>query len=194
MEKRDIDIILEHYAKVFRKESKSTNPVILKFFEEVVGKHSLENILKSIDLAFKDVEDKPKIHPAHLIKILQENLNRVEQFSPSLASSKTLSKTLKDYESRVVWKNLFDKLKIDERKVIDDKELLEIPKDLINFYISAKLANYLYKTLDEGERTKIDNFVQKKINTLNFNCEREKEEAKALLTRYFVKKFYNIPF
>lgn len=197
----EVDKILEHYIKIFKKNSKSINPLVLTFFEEAIQKHPIENILKSIDKTFEELKDKSHIHPAILVKTLQKHLEpekseKKTQSSPTMTEDRTkkMIQIQSDYQSRAVWNNLFSELKINEEEIIDKKELSEIPEDIRNFYISAKVADYLYERLSEEERKKIENMVEKRMKILSLSSQKEKEEAKVLLVRYFVKKFYGIPF
>lgn len=197
----EIDKILEHYIKVFKKNSKSINPLVLTFFEEAIQKHPLENIIKSIDKTFEELKTKSHIHPAILVKTLQKHLepeksDKRPQNSPVVSKNETkkILQIQSDYQSRAVWNNLFIELKINEEEIIDKKELSEIPEDIRNFYISAKVADYLYERLSEEERKNIENIVEKRMKILNLNSKKEKEEAKILLVRHFVKRFYGIPF
>lgn len=200
----DINRVLEHYITVFKADKAGIPPVISRFFEEVLGKYKLEDVLEAINLTYDEFKNKRKLHPLDITKKIEENLEIITNIELGIGKKPeetNQSKEVKDVNTDMleeikplkVWKNPFEKNNT-PKNLIDKNELKTLPEGLADFYISAKLTEHTYNKLSVEEKEKINLYVKQKIKRLKITSKEEKEEAEQLLTRYFTKRFYNIPY
>lgn len=193
-----LDKVVQHYISVFNHDSSSLSPTILNYLNMILDNYSLEDVLHAIDLSFEELKHRKKPHPTQVIKVLQKNLNTVsaakrQKETHQAETHKNKPQVVQDSQLWSVWKSFFDQLSI-PKSLINKKELEKIPSDLRNFYIASIVCEYIYGSMSQEERKKVDRMVEGRLKLINISPEQDVEEIRRLLRIHFIKKIYGIPY
>lgn len=204
----NLDRVVQHYISVFDHDSSGISPAILNYFNMVIEKHSIEDILHAIDLSSEELKHKKKPHPTEVIRILKKNLEIVssiqEQVKPEqpdtcvedksgdvLPENKPLAG--RDSSLWNIWKSFFEEHGI-PKSLINKRELEKIPADLRNFYIAGIVCKYIYSVIPPEEKKKVDMMVENRLKQINISQDQDIEEVRQLLRTHLIKKIYGIPY
>ncbi|MCX7738748.1 MAG: hypothetical protein N2Z80_04980 [Hydrogenothermaceae bacterium] len=204
----ELKILKDHYIKKLNLQKSELPRIITDFFEEALYRYELSKIVEAIDISFNEILETKNLTPQKIIKILQRNLESVQvmseaekdlqnnqtQISVPPSPPKPETKKQVKYEGgRTIWNNIFKEYNI-PRDLISQKEISKLQPDLRNFYISKKVAEYIYSKMSQQERENLERTLKSRLSRLNTQSDKEREEAKKLSRIYLIKKLYNIPF